>query len=123
MRDRSEFHHRSIDRGKFFRSCIMRKTHPGVGNLRIALLIAHNAQNKRRSSWGGTVDYMTEALQKYCGDVYHITPEPSKVRLLGKVFHKLSRLVLKKNFLYNHTFLLAKRYAKTTARKLADQPF
>lgn len=103
----------------------MGKTHPdsGMGNPKIAILIAHTAQNKKRSSWGSTVDYMTEALQKYCGDVYQITPEPSKLRVLGKVVHKLSRLFLKKNFLYNHTFALAKRYAKATAQKLAEQPF
>jgi glycosyltransferase involved in cell wall biosynthesis len=91
--------------------------------IKIAILIAHTLQNPKRSSWAGTVDQMTNALQKYCGDVYSITPEPSMARLVGKITNKLSRLLLKKIYLYNHTFSLARKYAKVTAPKLEKQDF
>src|SRR5450631_1235394 len=92
-------------------------------HLKIAILTANTLQNRKRSSWGGTVDHIAQALQKHCGDVYFIEPVPSKVRLIGKVIHKLSRFFLKKNYLYNHTFILARKYAKVVAPQLLGQSF
>lgn len=92
-------------------------------HLKIAVLMANTLQNRKRSSWGGTVDRITQVLQKYCGDVYSIQPPCSRKRLPGKITHKITRLFLKKNFLYNHTFSLAREYAKVAAAKLAEQSF
>src|SRR6266568_4082243 len=72
--------------------------------LRIALLTAHTLQNRKQSSWGGTVEYMAQALQRHCGDVYHIGPVHSMKKLLGKAIHKTVRFLLRKNFAYNHSF-------------------
>jgi len=91
--------------------------------IKIALLTAHTLQNRRRSSWSGTVAYMTQALQKHCGDVYLIGSVHSKKKLLGKVIHKGSQLFLKKNFAYNHSFPLAKEYAQIVTQRLAGQSF
>src|SRR5947209_9728550 len=66
---------------------------------------------------------MTNSLQKYCGDVYSIPSAPSMMMLFGKISNNLSRLFLKKIYLYNHTFALARRYAKVTAPQLKKQSF
>jgi len=91
--------------------------------LRIALLTAHTLQNRKQSSWGGTVEYMAQALQRHCGDVYHIGPVHSMKKLLGKAIHKTVRFLLRKNFAYNHSFFLAKEYAKVTKQRLTGRPF
>ncbi len=91
--------------------------------LKIAMLTANTLQDRKRSSWGATTDYIALALQKHCGDVHFIDPTNSKGRLIGKIIHKLSRLFLKKNYLYNHTFSLARRCSKVVAPQLAGQSF
>lgn len=91
--------------------------------LKIAILTANTLQDRKRSSWGGTVDHIARTLQKHCGDVYFIDPIHSKGRLVGKIIHKLTRLFLKKNYLYNHTFSLARKYAKVVAPQLVGQSF
>lgn len=91
--------------------------------IKIALLLANVLHDRRRSSWGGTVDRMAQALQKHCGDLEQIGPIYSKSRTRGKIIHKASRLLLKKNFLYNHTFSLARSYAKVASQKLASQSY
>lgn len=91
--------------------------------LKIALLTANTLQDRKRSSWGGTVDHIALTLGKHCGDVYFIDQIPSKGRLVGKIAHKLTRIVLKKNYLYNHTFSLARKYAKVVAPQLAGRSF
>lgn len=93
------------------------------GRLKIAILIASTLQNRKRSSWGATVDHIAQALQKHCGEIHYIGPGYLKERAAGKIRHKLSRFFLKKNYLYNHTFLLAKKYAKVVAPLLVDQHF
>jgi len=91
--------------------------------IKIALLTAYTLENRKQSSWGGTVDYMTRALQKYCGEVHHIGPVHSKRKLVGKIIHKSSRLLLKRSYAYNHTFSVAKEYAKVVAPRFAGQSF
>src|SRR5256885_2031442 len=91
--------------------------------IKIALLTAHTLQNRKKSSWGGTVDYMARALERHCGDVYHIGPVHSKMKLLGKIIHKISRFFLKKNFAYNHSFAVAKEYVNIVTQRLAGQSF
>ncbi|MFL5705752.1 MAG: glycosyltransferase family 4 protein [Ktedonobacteraceae bacterium] len=91
--------------------------------MKIAILTANTLQDRKRSSWKGTVERMAQSLQKHCGDVYYIDPVYPKGWLLGKVLHKLTRFFLKKNFLYNHTFFLAKKYAKVVGPRLVGQHF
>jgi glycosyltransferase involved in cell wall biosynthesis len=89
----------------------------------IAILTSNTLENRKRSSWGGTVDRMTQALQTHCGDVYHLGAVRTRKKVVGKVIHKASRFFLKKNYLYNHTFSLARSYARIVSRRLADQSF
>jgi glycosyltransferase involved in cell wall biosynthesis len=91
--------------------------------INIALLTAHTLENRKQSSWGGTVDYMIRTLQKYCGDVHPIGSVSSKAKLLGKVIHKSSRILFKKNYPFNHTFAVSKEYAHTVTKKLTERPF
>lgn len=91
--------------------------------IKIALLTAYTLENRKKSSWGGTVDFMAQSLQKHCGDVYHIGQVYSKKKLLGKVFNKTSQLFLKKNFAYNHSFSVAKEYANVVAQRLVGRSF
>src|SRR5205085_1986648 len=91
--------------------------------INIALLTAHTLENRKQSSWGGTVDYMTRVLQKHCGEVHHIGSVSSKAKLLGKVIHKSSRLLFRKNYAFNHTFAVSKEYAHAVAEKLTERQF
>ena len=91
--------------------------------LKIALLTANTLQDRKRSSWGGTVDHIARVLQRYCGDVYFIPLPTSHKKTLGKIVHKTTRLLLKKNYLYNHTFSLARAYAKAINPLLAEPPY
>ncbi len=91
--------------------------------IRIAILTASTLQDRKRSSWGGTVDHIARTLQLHCGTVDHIGSISPKRRALGKIIHKASRLLLKTNYLYNHTFSLARKYAKVAERRLAAQSY
>jgi glycosyltransferase involved in cell wall biosynthesis len=92
------------------------------GRIKIAYLSGEDAQD--RLSWSGSAYYMAQTLQKYCGEVSYIGPiDYSRERLIGKVINKISRLFLKKTYFYNYSFLVANRYAKVAAQKLANQSF
>jgi glycosyltransferase involved in cell wall biosynthesis len=91
--------------------------------LQIVVLAANTLQDRKRSSWGATTEHIAQALQKHCGDVHFIDPVYSKGRFIGKVIHKLSRIFLKKNYLYNHTFSLARRCSKVIAARLAGHSY
>lgn len=88
---------------------------------KIAFLTMLDPQDRR--SWSGTVYYIAQALQKHCGDLTYIGPIKSWERTLGKIIHKASSSLLKKNFAYNASFLVAKGHARVAARKLAGQSF
>jgi glycosyltransferase involved in cell wall biosynthesis len=89
--------------------------------LKIAFVTTLDPQNRR--TWSGTIYYIAKALQKHCGEVTFIGPIRSWERTLGKILHKVSRLLLKKNFAYNASFLVAKKHARLAAQKLAGQEF
>ncbi len=87
---------------------------------RIAFLTALTLQD-RRSSWRITNGYMMAALQKYCGDVVDIGPIDIPELPVGKVINKATKLLLKKGYMYYHSFYFAKRYAKLLAKKMEGQ--
>ena len=89
---------------------------------RIAFLTALTLQD-RRSSWRITNRYMAAALQKYCGDVVDIGSIDIPELPLGKVVNKATKLLLKKGYMYYHSFYFARRYAKLLAKKLEGQSF
>src|SRR5690349_6120248 len=91
--------------------------------IKIAMLTASTLQDRKRSSWGGTVDQIARSLQQHCGEVYYLGSIYPKSKIIGKVINKASRLFLQKNYLFNHTFSLARTYAKVARRRLAGQSF
>src|SRR5712691_10323195 len=91
--------------------------------IQIAMLTANTLDDRKRSSWGGTVDRITQTLQKHCGDVHHLGAIRSRQKLVGKVVNKATKLLLKKNYLYNHTFGLARAYARVAGPRLAERPY
>ncbi len=84
--------------------------------IKIAFLTSFDPRDRR--SWSGTVYYLAQALQKYCGDVTYIGPMNIWEKKLGKVINKVTLLLFKKQFAYNHSFLLAKKYAKVAQQRL-----
>jgi len=91
-------------------------------SLKIAFLTSLDPQDKR--SWSGSLYYMTRALQKHCGDVFYVGPMNAPIEILiGKIMHRSTRLFFRKNFMYFHSALVAKRYAKIAAQRLARQSF
>lgn len=89
------------------------------GHLTIAFLTALDPQD--RHSWSGTVYYIAQALQKHCGELFYIGPIKPVEEVIGKILHKGSQLLLKRNFRYYNTFFIAKKYAQVTAQKLAGR--
>lgn len=90
--------------------------------LKIAYLTLRDAQDRR--TWSGAYYYMAQALQKHCGEVTYIGPlDASKQMLVGKIINKSSQLLLKKNFVYVHSLLVAKKYAKIASQRLTGQHF
>src|SRR6266851_3464914 len=88
----------------------------------IALLNAYDTHDRR--PWSGSVYYIARTLEKYYGEVVHLGPlSPSKEMLVGKVINKTSQAFLRKKFRYHYSFLLATRYAKVAAQRLAGQSF
>lgn len=91
--------------------------------IKIAFLTAFDLQDIRFWSWAGTFYYMAQALQKHCGEISYIGPIHCWEQSVAKIIHKGSRLLLKKNFTSYHNFLVAKKYAKVAARRLAEGSF
>jgi glycosyltransferase involved in cell wall biosynthesis len=88
--------------------------------MKIALLTSLDPRDM--SSWSGVVFHIAEALEKHCGEVVRIGPiSASKEMLIGKIAQRGSRLFYKKNFMYYHGTLVARRYAKVAAQRLAGQ--
>jgi len=90
--------------------------------MKIALLHAYDTRDRR--TWSGTVYYIARTLEKYCGEVFHLSPIPRfKEMLVGKVINKISQAFLRKKFRYHDSFLLSNRCAKVAAQKLAGRSF
>src|ERR1700730_2040179 len=93
--------------------------------MNIALLTMSRDPQDRRSwrSWSGIVYYVTQALQKHCGEVSYCTPALPcrKEESIARIIRGSSQIVLKKK--YNPSFFLAKSYAKAGDRWLAGQSF
>jgi len=90
--------------------------------LKIAFLNTLILQDKR-TSWKITNEYIAQALQKHCGDITYVDPTQLSALLLGKIFNKTTQLLLKKSFMYYHSFLVARSYGKSMTPKLAGGDF
>jgi glycosyltransferase involved in cell wall biosynthesis len=90
--------------------------------IKIAYLTSRDARDRR--TWSGTYYYMAQALQKHCGEVTYIGPlDASTQKLVGRIVNRGSKALLRKSYLYQHSFLVAKKYAKVASEKLAGRHF
>ncbi len=89
--------------------------------LKIAFLTSFDPLDRR--SWSGTVYHLAQALQKHCGELSYIGPMKIREKTIGKIINKCSLFLLKKSFVYNHSFLLARKYARVAAQRLAGRSF
>lgn len=93
---------------------------PETTGRRIAFLTSGDPTNKR--SWSGIDYYMAGALARHCGEICYlgcITPTARMVA--GKVANKLARTLLRRQYSYLQSFLIAKGYAKRAARRLKEE--
>lgn len=91
-------------------------------NMKIALLHASDTRDKQ--TWSGTNYNIARMLEKYCGEVVHLSPIPRATEMfIGRTINKSSRILSGKRFRYHNSFLLAKRYAKFAGPKLIGQSF
>ncbi|HZU70439.1 MAG TPA: glycosyltransferase family 4 protein [Ktedonobacteraceae bacterium] len=91
--------------------------------INIAFLTAFDLEDIQAWSWAGTFYFMAQALEKYCGEVSHIGPINCWEQVAARVIRKGSSLLLKKNYVSYHNFLVARKYAKVAARRLARGTF
>lgn len=91
--------------------------------LKIAFLTALDPKDRSCCSWTATMYYMGQALEKHCGEVDYLGPIKTNERRVGNLIHKVSRLLFKKNFLYERSFFLARKHAQVAAERLVQVPF
>jgi glycosyltransferase involved in cell wall biosynthesis len=89
--------------------------------LKIAYLSAEDPHSKR--SWSGTTYYMAQALQKYCGDVYHLGPIHSIEKRLAYQLGRSIHLLFKKHIVHERLLFVARKHAQVAARRLAGRAF
>jgi len=89
--------------------------------MKIAFLTSFDPLDRR--SWSGTVYHLVRALEKHCEEISYIGPMKVRQKTIGKIINKCSRLILKRGFEYNASFLVAKKYAKVAAQRLAGGDF
>jgi glycosyltransferase involved in cell wall biosynthesis len=89
--------------------------------MKIAFLTAYDPLNRRTGS--GSLYYMLQALQNYCGEVNCLGPMRVKEQLFGRVLNKGSQMLLRKRYPYYISFLLARRYAQIAMSRLAENHF
>jgi glycosyltransferase involved in cell wall biosynthesis len=94
-----------------------------TGRPRIAFLTAYDLNDISRWSWAGTFYHMAQALQEHCGEVTQLGPLSCWEQPVARGIHKVTRQMLKKNFTPNHCFLVAKKYGRIAAKRLAGQAF
>jgi glycosyltransferase involved in cell wall biosynthesis len=90
--------------------------------LKIGFLPSLTLVNKL-SSWNITNGYMAQVLGKYCGDITYIEPMHIPELLPGKVFNKATQLLLKKSFMYYHSFFIARKCARLLTKQLSNTDF
>jgi hypothetical protein len=87
--------------------------------LKIAFLTPLALADKR-SSWRIANQHIIQALQKQCGEVFHVGPISLRKEVLaGKILNKASQILLKKRFLYYDSSYISKRYARKVTQILS----
>ncbi len=88
--------------------------------MKIAYLKAYDTRDRQTHS--GMAYYVACMLEKYCGEVIHLSPIPfSKEKLIGKAINKITLFFFGKEFEYHDSFLLSRLFARVAASWLASQ--
>lgn len=93
------------------------------GRKKIAFLTAFDLTDISLWSWSGIFQYMTQALQKHCGEVTQLGPIHCWEQTLARGIDTGVRHIFKKNFPPFHCFLVAKKYGKIASQRLAGRSF
>ncbi len=91
----------------------------GNGRLQIGFVTSIDPMDRR--SWSGTYYFMVRALQRHCGDVHCLGPVGSLARKAGQALWVASWLLFRRNYLYTHSPLLAKRYARLLEHRISQR--
>ena len=92
--------------------------------MKIAFLKAYDTRDRR--TFSGIPYYIGRTLEKYCGEVIHLSPIPyahSKEALIGRAINKISLLFSGKEFQYGDGFLVSRLFARIASSWLAGQAF
>lgn len=92
-------------------------------NKRIKIAVVHTTDPKDKKAWSGVLYHAYQSLQTYCGDVYYIGPLQTSTKKLFYVLTLLLRRTFKKNYSYDHNFLVSKIHARLIKNKLSGQDF
>ncbi len=94
------------------------------GRLKIGFLTSLFVENTPHTSFRIANSYMIQALEKHCGNVSYIGPIQMRgLMSVDRVLRKVTKLVLKKNFMLYHTFFTARRYTKLLTKHLTHKNF
>ena len=88
---------------------------------KIAYLTGDDEADRKLSS--GTVFYISQALRKYCGDVYYISPTNPASGVLKRLFGKTLEVLTGKRYLHTHTLSWSTKLARSIEEKLAAGSF
>ena len=89
------------------------------GRKKIGFLTVEDSTD--RTSWSGTVFYMSDAIQRNYGDVVYLGPIHTRWTYLGKLLQRLSLRVLGKKYDYVRARWYAKRLAAIAQKRIAAQ--
>ncbi len=68
--------------------------------------------------WAATGHYMAKALRQHCGNVVHLDPLHSPVRVVGKAANRVAREVLRRPYDFSNTILQARDWSRVLTRRL-----
>jgi glycosyltransferase involved in cell wall biosynthesis len=91
---------------------------------RIAYVTMRDPRDRR--TWSGTYYYMAQALQKLCKDVTFLGPlHAAREERVAHLINRGALLFFRKSYMTSHCFLVARKYAREVAQKLAaaERPY
>lgn len=69
-------------------------------------------------NWAATGHFMAKTLERHCGDVVHLDPLRSPVRMVGKTANRVARGLLRRPYDFSNTVAQARDWARVLAPRL-----
>lgn len=92
---------------------------PDSARKKIGFLTVEDARDRR--TWSGTVYFMSEALQRNCGDVVFLGPLDTYWTRLGKLINYISSRLIGKKYDYIRAKWYAKRLSAIVQKRVRSQ--